>query len=152
MAAMISSAWPAVKRTASGCVGTDDGSAESAPVHIGRSAVASRCTVPRGPKVLTSVRSTQSARRTSARVAPATRRPIESSAAWRTCAWAPQMTLAIAAGPVFVAGSIRACRAIRRAVTPLQVSTVGWRRLTPASSSATRRRVHAAARVSAYPA
>ena len=70
-----------VNRTGSGCRGTDDGSAERAPVHIGRSAAASRCTVPRGPNVLTRVRSSHSARCTSVRVAPAMRRPIESSAA-----------------------------------------------------------------------
>jgi Bacterial protein of unknown function (DUF885) len=52
-----------VKRTPSGCRGTDDGRADRAPVHIGRSAVASRWTVPRGPNVLTRVRSSHSATR-----------------------------------------------------------------------------------------
>ena len=80
---------PGVNRTGSGCIGADEGSADSAPVHIGRSAVGSRCTVPRGPNVLTSVRSSHSARCMSARVAPAMRRPIESSAALRTWACAP---------------------------------------------------------------
>jgi hypothetical protein len=56
MAAMTSSAWPGVNRTPSGCVGTDDGRAVSAPAHTGRSAVASRWMVPRGPNVLTRVR------------------------------------------------------------------------------------------------
>ena len=60
IAAMTSSACSGVKRTGSGCIGTDDGRADSAPVHIGRSAVDSRCTVPRGPNVLTRVRSSQS--------------------------------------------------------------------------------------------
>ena len=92
MAAMTSSACPGVNRTPSGCTGTDGGSADSAPVHIGRSAVGSRWTVPRGPNVLTRVRSSQSARCTSARVAPAMRRPIESSAALSTWACAPHST------------------------------------------------------------
>ena len=129
MAAMTSSACSGVKRTGSGCIGTDDGRADSAPVHIGRSAVGSRCTVPRGPNVLTRVRSSQSARCTSARVAPAMRRPIDSSAALRTWACAPHSTPAMSAGPRSVAGSVSAWRAIRRAVTPLQVSEAGVRGL-----------------------
>ena len=56
MAAMTSSACPGVKRTPSGWAGTEDGRADSAPVHIGRSAAGSRWTVPRGPNVLTRVR------------------------------------------------------------------------------------------------
>src|SRR4029453_13655332 len=107
------------------CIGTDDGRAESAPVHIGRSAVDSRCTVPRGPNVLTRVRSSQTARCTSARVAPAMRRPIENSAALRTWACAPHSTPAMSAGPRSLAGSVNAWRAIRRDVTSLQVSEAG---------------------------
>jgi hypothetical protein len=114
-----------VKRTGSGCIGTDEGSADSAPVHIGRSAVDSRCTVPRGPNVLTRVRSFQRACCTSARVAPAMRRPIDSSAALRTWACTPHRTRATSAGPRLVAGWVNAWRAIRRAVTPLQVSEAG---------------------------
>ena len=53
------------------------------------------------------------------------RRPIESSAALRTWACAPHSTLAMSAGPRSVAGSVNAWRAIRRAVTPLQVSEAG---------------------------
>ena len=70
-----------VNRTGSGWVGTDGGSAERAPTHIGRSTAATRCTVPRGPNVLIRVRSSHRARRMSSRVAPAIRRPMESSAA-----------------------------------------------------------------------
>ena len=125
IAAMTSSVCSTVKLTGSGCVGTDDGTADSAPVHIGRSAVDSRCTVPRGPNVLTRVRSSHSARCTSARVAPAMRRPIESSAALSIWACAPHSTPAMSAGPRSVAGSVKACRAIRLAVTPLQVIEAG---------------------------
>jgi hypothetical protein len=81
--------------------------------------------VPRGPNVLTSVRSSQSARCTSVRVAPAMRRPIESSAALSTWACAPHSTPATPAGPRSVAGAASAWRAIRRAVTPLQVRAAG---------------------------
>jgi hypothetical protein len=49
MAAMTSSACSGVKRTPSGCMGTEDGRAGSAPVHIGRPAVGSGWMVPRGP-------------------------------------------------------------------------------------------------------
>ena len=98
MAVMTSSACSGVKRTGSGCIGTDDGSADNAPVHIGRSAVDSRCMVPRGPNVLTRVRSCQRARWTSARVAPSVRRAIESAAALRTWACAPHSTLAMSVG------------------------------------------------------
>ena len=126
MAATTSSAWSALKRTGSGLAGTDDGRADSAPVHIGRSAAGSRCTVPRGPNVLTRVRSSQRARWMSARVAPAMRRPIESSAALRTWAWAPHSTPATSAGPRSEAGSVNAWRAIRRDVTPLQLSEAGF--------------------------
>jgi hypothetical protein len=125
MAARTSSACSEGKRTPSGCVGTDDGRADSAPVHIGRSAVGSRWMVPRGPNVLTRVRCAQSARRTSARVALAMRRPIESSAALGTWACAPHSTPAMSAGPRSVAGSASAWRAIRRAVTPRQVRVAG---------------------------
>jgi hypothetical protein len=48
--------------------------------------------VPRGPNDFTSVRRSQSAARTSARVTPLTRSPIETSAADITWAWAPQIT------------------------------------------------------------
>jgi hypothetical protein len=125
MAAMTSSAWSALKRTGSGWAGTDDGRADSAPVQIGRSAADSRCTVPRGPNILTRVRSSQRACWMSARAAPAIRRPIESSAALRTWAWAPHSTPAISPGPRSEAGSVNAWRAIRRDVTPLQVSKAG---------------------------
>ena len=76
MAAITSSASSALNRDGSGWCGTASGNAENAPVHIGRSAVASRWTVPRGPNVLTSDRSSHSARWTSLRVAPAIRRPM----------------------------------------------------------------------------
>src|SRR6266511_841525 len=85
----------------------------------------SRCTVPRGPNVLARVRSSHRARCTSARVTPAMRRPIESSAALRTWACALHSTAAMSPGPRSVAGSVNAWRAIRRAVTPLQVSEAG---------------------------
>ena len=125
MAALTSSAWPGMKRTPSGCAGTDGGRADSAPAHIGGSAAGSWWMVPRGPNVLTRVRSSHSARCTSVRVAPAMRRPIDSSAALSTWACAPHSTPAMPAGPRPAAGSASACRAIRRAVTPLQVSVAG---------------------------
>jgi hypothetical protein len=49
LAAMTSSACSGVKRAPSGCIGTEDGRAGSAPVHIGRPAVGSGWMVPRGP-------------------------------------------------------------------------------------------------------
>jgi hypothetical protein len=52
IAAMTSSACSGVKRTSSGCIATEDGSAENAAVHISRSSVGSRCTVPRGTEGL----------------------------------------------------------------------------------------------------
>src|SRR5262249_40432693 len=98
-AGMSAADWWGVNVTGGGCGGTDGGRADSAPVHIGRSAVGSRWTVPRGPNVLTRVRSSQSARCTSLRVAPAMRRPIENSAALSTWACAPHSTPAMPAGP-----------------------------------------------------
>ena len=71
--------------------GSGGGSADSARVHSGRSAAGSRCTVPRGPRVLTHVRDRQRASRTSARVAPSIRSPADSSAAVMICAWAPHI-------------------------------------------------------------
>ncbi len=122
--AMTASVSSGVNRIGAGNPGADDGSADRAPVHIGRSAVASRWTVPRGPNVFTSVRSTHSARCTSERVVRL-RRPIESSAAWRIWAWTPHIARAISAGGTPVAGSASRLRAIRRAVTPRQVIVVG---------------------------
>jgi hypothetical protein len=98
IAAMTSAACPSVNRTPSGCCGADEGSADSAPVHIGRSTAGSRCTVPLGPNVLTSVRSSHSA---------------------------PHSSPAAPAGSSPADGSASACLPIRRAVTPLQVSTAG---------------------------
>lgn len=74
-----------------------------------------RCTVPRGPYVLTRVRSVHSAALTSARVTPATRRPIASSA--RTSPGRAPRTTEVSSGD----GSMSACRASRRAHTCAQV-------------------------------
>ena len=52
------------------------------------------------------------------------RRPIDSSAALRTWAWAPHSTGDLGRAQV-VAGSVNAWRAMRRAVTPLQLSEAG---------------------------
>ena len=138
MAAMIFSAWPGVKRTGSGCVGTDDGSARARGPHgqVDGGEQVHGPTRAEGPdERAVDPEGTPDIGTRRAGDTPTDRR----SAAWGTCAWAPQMTLAIAAGPVSVAGSIRSCRAIRRAVTPFQVTTVGWGRLTrgPRSRPAT---------------
>jgi hypothetical protein len=53
------------------------------------------------------------------------RRPIDNSAALSTWACAPHSTRAMPVGPWPVAGWAKACRAIRRAVTPLQVRAAG---------------------------
>ena len=107
--------------------GAAGGRADSAPVHIGRSAVARRWTVPRGPNVFTSVRSTHSARWTSARVRPALR-AMETSPAWRIWACAPTSARAMSAGSAFAAGATSELRSMRRAVTPRQVSDAMGRR------------------------
>ena len=46
----------------SGTAPREVGKADNAPTHVARSSAGNRCTVPRGPNVFTSVRSSQSAR------------------------------------------------------------------------------------------
>ena len=70
------------------------GTEPSAASHHARSAAGSTCTVPRGPNVLTSDRSSQSAAATSARVVPATRSASDTSAADITWACAPAIAAA----------------------------------------------------------
>lgn len=123
MAATTSSACSSVSRTSGANGLAPDGIAVSAAVQKGSSAVGSRCTVPRGPYVFTSVRSSHSAARTPARVAPSVRRPTDSSAAESTCAWAPSMVLATSAtGVPAGAGAPRNCRSARRALACSQVT------------------------------
>src|SRR5918996_5111934 len=93
------------------------GRADRAPVHIGRSRVGSRWTVPRGPNVLTRLRSVHRAARTSVCVASALRTPMDNSAADITWACAPQMAPTTSAGWASRDGAINPCRSRRRAVT-----------------------------------
>ncbi len=87
-AATTASTWSGVIRASLGKGFGPVGTAERAPVHSGRSAAGSRWTVPRGPNVLTRVRSVHSAVRTSVRVSPSPRSPTDSSAADSTWACA----------------------------------------------------------------
>ena len=93
-AATTSSVWAGDSRTSS-ANGLRHGTAPSAPVQLGRSSVGSRWTVPRGPCTRIRLRSSQSARCTSLRVAPVTRRATECSA--EACTWACAPAIADAA-------------------------------------------------------
>ena len=92
-AATIASVSSGSSRTPSGCP-PDFGTEPSAANHHDRSAAGSTCTVPRGPNVLTSDRSSQSAAATSARVVSATRSARETSTADITWACAPAIAAA----------------------------------------------------------
>ena len=113
--ATTSSSCAGASRTDGSNDGSGRGTAASAPVQRGRSRVGSRCTVPRGPNVLTSSRVSHSAARTSSRPAPASRCPTDSSAALRICACTPHVAAAtvVGSGP----GAGRKCRSSRRAST-----------------------------------
>ncbi len=73
--------------------------------------------MPRGPRVLTRLRSIHRASRTAARVIPAIRSPMDSSAADNTCACAPHMALTMSAGRASCDGAESACRSSRLAQT-----------------------------------
>ena len=121
MAPITTSVCSVVIRTPSG-KGLRHGIVANAVIHVARSAAGSRWTVPRGPKVLTSVRSCHSARRTSARVAPSMRSAAEISAADRTCACTPTVAAATSAGSVPEGnGVVSPCCPSRRALTAAQV-------------------------------
>jgi hypothetical protein len=114
IAATTSSAWPGVRPAFCWVPGVT-GSADTAPVHSGRSLAGSRCTVPRGPNVFTRLCSDCTAARTSLRVRPVSRSPIDHSAAAITWACAPQMAVAARSGAAPASGADIPCRAIRLA-------------------------------------
>jgi hypothetical protein len=88
IATMISSVCPGVRN---GCrIPARGGIAPRAAVQRGRSSAGSRCTVPRGPYVLTRLRSSQRLRRTSAWEIASERIPTDNSAAAKTWARAPR--------------------------------------------------------------
>src|SRR2546430_13771569 len=84
---------------------------------MGRSCVGRRCTVPRGPNVLGRLRSVLRASRIAVRVIPASRSPMDSSAADNTWACAPHMVPTIYAGRASCNGADSACRSRRLAQT-----------------------------------
>src|SRR6266699_6465518 len=84
---------------------------------MGRSCVGRRCTVPRGPNVLMRLRSVHRASRISVRVIPASRSPMDSSAADNTWACAPHMVPTISAGRASCNGADSPCRSRRLAQT-----------------------------------
>ena len=126
--AMTSSTSSGVKPTGAGCIGDAWGRADSAPVHIGRSAVARRWTVPRGPNVLTMrAIDPQRALDVGARQAGAPRDGH--------LARLQDLGVGAADRPgdvgrvgVCAAGSTSELRSMRRAVTPVQVSAAVGRR------------------------
>ncbi len=121
IAATTASVWLSLRLTpAIGAV--RDERAESADSQRPSSLVATRWTVPRGPKVLTSSARSHSASRTVPGVAFAVRRPIASSAAENTWAWAP--TIAETALAASGSGVTSPCRARRRAVTAPQLTSM----------------------------
>src|SRR5690606_2305017 len=100
-----------------------DGIDASAPSQAGRSRDGSRCTVPRGPCVLTRLRSSHSAARTSARVASVRRSATDASAADITCACAPHIAATAAAG-VPCTGPASPARISLRALTCSHVISI----------------------------
>lgn len=125
IAATTCSACFSVSRTSGAKGPAADGSAVNAALHRGSSSAGRRWTVPRGPCVRTSERSSHSAARTSFRVTPAARTPIATSAADGTWAWAPSMaaTTSSTTSATTFAGDLgppagelaRNCRSSRRA-------------------------------------
>jgi hypothetical protein len=121
IAATICPACSSVTRT-SGANTDPAGTAGNAAHHSGSSVVGSRWTVPRGPCVFTSDRSSQSASRTCDRVIPSVRTPTDSSAADSTCACAPSIVATTSAtGTPGFAEVARNCRSSRRALASAQV-------------------------------
>jgi hypothetical protein len=99
------------------------GAEDRAATHVGSSAVGSRCTVPRGPKVFTKSPVSHSAFRTVSLVPVGSRRAIDTSAADINCACVPATADTTSAGPPAI-GVDRPCRARRRAHTSGQVIVV----------------------------
>ena len=118
-----------------------DGTAARAPHHRARSRAGSRCTVPRGPRVLTRLRSLHSASRTPIRVTPSRRSPMESSAAGITWACAPHMAPTTSASGSPRAGVASQWRCRRLAQTWAQVRRARVAPVAPLTERPPRRRL-----------